>query len=535
MRNAMLLTDGYKLDHRRQYPLGTEYVYCNFTPRSNKYYPEIKQVVSFGTQYFCKKLVKYFDENFFNLTKEEVVNSFSRFINGFLGPNNIGTEHVEALYDLGYLPIEIKALKEGSLSPIGCPVLTIINTNPNFYWLPNFLETILSNSLFLPMSNASTARLFLKQLVKHATKTGFNDTPLGFLCHDFSMRGMGSLEDAITSGMAHLTSFTGSETLPAIEAIEEYYNSNLDNEMIAMTVPATEHSVMCVGGDENERETFKRLLTEVYPTGFVSIVSDTWDYWKNITETIPSLHDEIMARDGRFVVRPDSGRPEDIIAGWDIQEIKAKKDYDGQHQYVRFEGSVYDVEWDNDGECYYFDKLDEQPTEAEIKGTYQCLWDEFGGTINETGYKVLDSHVGVIYGDSITLERQKEIYRRLEKKGFAATNLVLGVGSYTYFAKIGRDSLGWAVKATWCQINGEHKDIYKDPKTVVGMPKKSLKGLIRVYNDESGKLYAVDQVPYEEWIKNDPNDQLIPVFRDGKLLYETSLSEIRERLKTQTL
>ena len=390
-KESILLTDGYKLDHRRQYPEGTEFVYSNWTPRSCQYFPEASEgTVVFGIEYFIKKyLLEEFNKNFFNRPKEEVIEEFSRRINTFLGPNQVGINHISALHDLGYLPIEIKALPEGTLCPIGVPVLTIINTVPEFFWITNYLETLMSACLWLPMTSATSARLYKKRLMEHAFKTGFHDQPgLDFLCHDFSMRGMAGIEAAVMSGLGHLTSFTGSETIPALEAAEEYYNADADSELLAGTVPATEHSVMCAGGMDDEFETFKRLITEIYPTGIVSIVSDTWDFWQVITEYMPRLKDTIMSRNGRVVVRPDSGDPVKIICG--------------------------DPEAD--------------PNSPEYKGAYQLLGEIFGTTVNEKGYKVLDTHIGLIYGDSITLERQHQIYSQLEDKGFAATNLVLGIG-----------------------------------------------------------------------------------------------------------
>ena len=403
-KESILLTDGYKLDHRRQYPKGTEFVYSNWTPRSCQYFPEASEgTVVFGIEYFIKKyLLDEFNKNFFNRPKEEVLEEFNRRINTFLGPNQVGINHISALHDLGYLPIEIKALPEGTLCPIGVPTLTIVNTLPEFFWITNYLETLMSACLWLPMTSATSARLYKKRLMKHAFKTGFHTQPgLDFLCHDFSMRGMAGIEAAVMSGLGHLTSFTGSETIPALEAAEEYYNADADSELLAGTVPATEHSVMCAGGMEDEFETFKRLITEIYPTGIVSIVSDTWDFWQVITEYMPRLKDTIMSRDGRVVIRPDSGDPVKIICG--------------------------DPEAD--------------PNSPEYKGAYQLLGEIFGTTVNEKGYKILDTHIGLIYGDSITLERQHQIYSQLEDKGFAATNLVLGIGSYTYQFK-SRDSLG---------------------------------------------------------------------------------------------
>lgn len=490
MITTMELTDGYKLDHRRQYPEGTEFVYSNWTPRSNSYFPEAEDgCVVFGIQYFIKEyLIKRFNEDFFNLDEDVAVKTFERRINTFLGDNEVGTEHIRALHQLGYLPIRIKALPEGDLCPIGVPMLTIINTDPRFFWLTNFLETMMSMCLWLPMTSATTARIYRKELERHARKTMFpKDIELGFNCHDFSMRGMAGLEAAITSGMGHLTSFIGSETIPAVAACEEYYNADAEKELISATVPATEHSVMCAGGMEDEFGTFKRLLTELYPKGFVSIVSDTWDFWQVITDFIPRLKNDILARDGRFVVRPDSGTPEDIICGTGNAD-------DPEH--IR-------------------------------KGAYECLWDIFGGTYTENGYKVLDTHIGMIYGDSITIERQREIYRRLEAKGFAATNLVLGIGSYTYQYRT-RDGLGFAMKATWCRVNGEYRPIFKSPKTDSGM-KKSLKGLLSVVK-ENGKYKVYDNVSPEEEYQS----CLEIVFEDGKIVRDWSLNEIRNNV-TKTL
>lgn len=484
---TMELTDGYKLDHRRQYPQGTEFVYSNWTPRSNAYFPEAEDgCVVFGIQYFIKEyLIKRFNEDFFNIDEEVAVKTFERRINTFLGENEVGTDHIRELHKLGYLPIHIKALPEGDLCPIGVPMLTVMNTDERFFWLTNFLETMMSMCLWLPMTSATTARIYRKELERHAQKTMFpKDIELGFNCHDFSMRGMAGLEAAITSGMGHLTSFVGSETIPAIGACEVYYNADAEKELIAATVPATEHSVMCAGGMENEFDTFKRLLTELYPKGFVSIVSDSWDFWQVITDFIPRLKEDILARNGRFVVRPDSGTPEDIICG-------TNKPNDPEH--IR-------------------------------KGAYECLWDIFGGTYTENGYKILDTHIGIIYGDSITIERQREIYRRLEEKGFAATNLVLGIGSYTYQYRT-RDSLGFAMKATWCRINGERKEIFKSPKTDSGM-KKSLRGLISVVK-ENGKYVAYDCAHPSDEV----GSELKTVFKDGKLVREFTLNEVRENVR----
>lgn len=501
--NSLLLTDGYKLDHRRQYPEKTEYVYSNWTPRSNHYLPESDGSVVFGIQYMIHKLFsEYFNNNFFSKPEEEAVNNFSRRINTFLGDNSVGNQHVRQLHRLGYMPVRIKSLPEGSVCPIGCPMLTVVNTLPNFFWVTNFLETIMSNMLWLPMTSATVARIYKKEWIRHAKKAGFYAPGvLDFLCHDFSMRGMAGLDAAIMSGMGHLTAFTGSETIPAIDAIEQYYDVNAEEYLIAGTVPATEHSVMCAGGKKDEFETFRRLITEVYPKGFVSIVSDTWDFWKVITDYVPRLSTEIKEREGRVVIRPDSGDPVKIIAGWTEEELAA----------------------------YYNGMLPETIIplpEHERKGAYECLMDVFGYEVSKTGYKMMNNCIGMIYGDSITPERQKEIFRRLEAKNIAACNLVLGVGSYTYQYKT-RDSLGFAMKATWCQVDGESRPIFKQPKTDDGT-KNSLKGLIRVDWNEERKCYVpTDEVAMEDEMKG----ALTTVFEDGVIQGHVRFDEIRKRLE----
>lgn len=512
MKETILLTDGYKLGHHFQYPKGTEMVYSNWTPRSCKYFPEASEgSVVFGIQYLVKEyLIKQFNENFFNLPKAQAIMEFHDRVDNFVGISNVGIGHIEALYDLGYLPIEIKALPEGSVCPIRVPMMTIKNTLPEFFWLTNYLETLISSVLWLPCTSATSARLYKKELKRHAKRTSFpGDVNIGFACHDFSMRGMAGIEAAIVSGMAHMTSFCGSETIPAIRAVEEYYNADSSKELVAATVPATEHSVMCAGGKEDELETFRRLICEVYPNGIVSIVSDTWDFWQVVEDFLPKLKKEIMARDGRVVIRPDSGDPVDIICGLRTNPHFNTRIVEG-HYYCCYAPFDIDSEYVEISEGQYY-------------GAYYMLGKTFGWNTTDTGFKYPSTKIGLLYGDSITLERQKQIYLRLEGAGMAACNLVLGVGSFTYQFK-SRDSLGFAVKATACKINGELKEIFKQPKTDDGT-KNSLKGLIAIY-EENGTYVAKDCVSEAEEMEG----ALEPVFVNGSLVKDYSLSEIRERI-----
>lgn len=487
--NPLFLIDFYKADHRRQYPKGTSLVYSNFTPRSNKYaYKDSKEVVVFGIQYLIKEyLISQWNEGFFSRSKEEVVKEYKSLMDRALGPDSIPVDHIEALHDLGYLPIELKALPEGTLCQIGVPMLSIKNTIPEFFWLTNYLETLLSNILWKPMTSATTAYMYKKEFIRHSELTGSPKDFIGWQGHDFSFRGMSGVEDACMSGGGHLLSFNGTDTVAAIQWLSQYYPSET---FVGGSVPATEHSVMCMGGDGiGEFETFKRLITETYPNGIISIVSDTWDFWKVMTEYLPALKEEILARNGRVVIRPDSGNPVDIVCG--------------------------DNYWKNSTQTLGKEVLNK----PEAKGAYELLWDTFGGTINEKGYKVLNPKVGLIYGDSINYDRQKEILAKLEAKKFTASNLVLGIGSFTY-EYVTRDTYGFAMKATYGEVNGIGKEIYKDPKTDSGL-KKSAKGLLQVRNG-----ILKDQCTWEE----EQDSDLQTVFKNGKLIKEFTLEEVRSNL-----
>ncbi len=483
-----LLADFYKLSHRKQYPEGTTKVYSTLTPRSNKYAPYSDEIVWFGLQYFIKEyLIDRFNKDFFNKPKKDVVKEYKRLVEYSLGKEYSDTKHIEELHDLGYLPIKISALPEGSLVPMRVPVMTIENTHDKFFWLTNFLETILSTTIWLPTTSATLAYSYRKILNDYAIKTTGSLAGVEFQGHDFSMRGMSSEQSTAASGAGHLLSFKGTDTIPSILFLEKYYNANIEAELVGTSIPATEHSVMCSYGKQNEKELLKHLLENVYPTGIFSVVCDTWDFWKVVTEYLPELKEVILNRNGKLVVRPDSGNPVDIICG-----TKAK-----------------------DGNT------------PEEKGLIELLYETFGGEVNKEGFKVLDSHIGAIYGDSITLEIAKEICEKLYKKGFATTNVVFGIGSYSYQYAT-RDSFGFAVKATYAVVNSEERMLFKDPKTDSGI-KKSQKGLVVVSKDKDHKyIYEDGFVNNSEYKIKD--NLLRTIFFNGKLLRQTSLSEIREKL-----
>lgn len=483
--SAMLLADYYKLSHRVQYPKGTEVVYSTWTPRESRL-SHVDEVVVFGMQTFIKKfLIRFFNDNFFWLDKEEVVREYSRIVKNTLGIEKPETQHIEDLHDLGYLPLSIKALPEGARVPVRTPIMTIQNTNPKFFWLTNYIESLASCEMWQMVTSATIAYQYRKLFDKYGMKTVGNTDFSKFQGHDFSFRGMSSLHSAAASGMGHLLSFVGTDTIPGIQAAEEFYGANVEKELVGCSIPATEHSVQCAYGDDMEYLT--KMITEVHPNGFVSVVSDGYDFWDVIGRVLPALKDKIMARNGRLVIRPDSGDPVKIVIG------------------------------DESGA--------EGVTELERKGAIEALWDLFGGTTSPQGYKVLDSHIGLIYGDAITYDRAKAILEGLAAKGFASTNVVFGIGSYTYQHNT-RDTFGFALKSTACVVNGKEIQIFKDPKTDNGV-KKSQKGRVAVFKRPDSYYWHVDGYFIDADI---PSDQLVEIYRNGCLLVDHKFSEIRDRL-----
>lgn len=490
--NPLFVADFYKCVNRNFYPSNTTLVYSNYTARSDKHVNICKdmwtgQVVFFGLQYYIKKfLIDQFHNGFFNRPEGEAVGEYARRMDTCLGPGAVTTDHIRALHRLGYLPISIQALPEGTLCPIGVPMLTIYNTKPEYFWLTNYLETSLSSYLWPMITAATTAYHYKKFLVEAANRTGGNLEFVNWQGHDFSARGMMGGEAPMMTGAGHLTSFTGTDTVSAIDLLERYYQAN---GLIGGSVPASEHSQCSAYGFNDELEGYyRRNLTEVYPKGIVSLVSDTYDFFKVITDYMPILKDVIMARDGKCVLRPDSGLPEHILCG----------------------------------------NPNAVPGSPENKGAVQLLWEIFGGTVNSKGYKELDSHIGLIYGDSITPERCYTIINRLAEMGFASTSVVFGIGSFTY-QFCSRDSLSQAIKATYCEIDNKPQIIFKNPKTDAGdMSKKSLRGCVIVTRNDEGKLTVRDGLTLAECTAG--GGLLEPVFRNGNLLRSTTLSEIRQRL-----
>jgi nicotinamide phosphoribosyltransferase len=486
--NPLTVIDFYKTDHIRQYPANTTEIYSNFTARSAKKANVLEdfdnKTVFFGLQFYIKDfLINSWNENFFYKQKAEVISEYKRMLDCALGKDVAPTYHIEKLHDLGFLPIKIKALEEGTRVPIAVPFLTIVNTHPEFFWLTNFIETSLSVYLWKVITSATTSYEYRRLMNQYAELTGSDLEFVKFQVHDFSFRGMSSIEDAMISGSGHLTSFIGTDTIVAIDSLEQFYNAYAENELIGASVPATEHSVMCASTIEGEFEIYRKLLVELYPKGIFSAVSDTWNLWKVATEYIPRLKKEILSRDGKFVIRPDSGDPVKIICG--------DQNASG--------GS------------------------PENLGLLRIMWDIFGGEITHTGHKLLDKHIGIIYGDGVSIKIARDILFNMEKLGFSSGNIVFGVGSSTY-QNVTRDSFSFAMKATSAVIDGKRISLFKDPVTDSG-EKKSAKGLLKVVL-LNGTLVLEDQQT-----KNQEDEgELKTIFKNGKILKEYSLNDIRNKL-----
>ena len=557
--SPIAFADFYKPSHISMYDRRSEIVQDNMTPRNAKHFIHFadndQRVMMAGLQGFIKWfLIDLFNENFFKMKKKAAIAQYKEICDLSIGPDMVETWGFEKLHDLGYLPLEIRSIPEGTLSPVQVPLFTIQNTHPDFYWLPNFLESVISAETWKTITTATTFWQYRKLSEAYAAETCDNNLHVPFQNHCFAYRGESGTHDAAQSEFGQLINSMGTDTIPAILYANRYYN--MKGKFVAGSIPASEHSVattnigFIVGRLKTEHpdlsldelrflaevEFLKRYITEIFPKGFVSYVADSYDFWAIITRAALILKEEIMARDGRVVFRPDSGIPEHIIAGYRVLpgEYKTCSDaFDALEQFegpftaevVNVQGAWFTIEYNEFSDTAI---TRSELTEHEVKGAIQCLWEIFGGEVNTKGYKVLDTHVGLIYGDSITVARAKDIFERLKDKGFASSNIVYGVGSFTTQYTT-RDSLGMAVKATGAVIDGQQIMVVKEPKTDLG--KKSAKGFLKVVRDKNGELKLVDNCQLED-VQSDDNE-LRRVFYNGKLIVDEDLTTIRERAAAQ--
>lgn len=479
--NPMLLIDFYKVCHPTNLPENITKSMSYFTPRMSR----VKQwdkVVNFGLQGFCKTyLIDYFNEEFFSKSLVSVLSSYQRVLDNSLGKGTYSLSKIEKLWRLQYLPIEIVALPEGTKTPMHVPMFGITNTHKDFAWLPQALESLISAEMWHPMISATVGNTYRNIVNEYCDKYCGEDVKPSMMLGDFSFRGQECLQSAVKSSAGWSLSFLNSATVPAIPYLEYCYNCDCTKEKVLLGAVSTEHSVMCsnYAVDGDEITLLKRLLKKYDGVNF-SVVCDSYDYDNIVENVIPQLKDEILAHRGCMLVRGDSG---------DCVEV--------------------------------------------VTQTVFKLWETFGGTINSKGLKVLNHHVKAIYGDSITIQRCKEIYEILVGAGFAPNNVVLGVGSFSMQAieedgvlkPFTRDTFSSCIKATYMEIDGKPYQIFKNPKN--GGFKTSQKGMCYVFEDSDGRLNYKDG--YTQF--DIPDDNLLEtVFKDGKMIKEQPLSEIRDIL-----
>lgn len=490
--NVLLLCDTYKTCHRTMYPSNLKKLVSYWVPRKSMFKKEENQkVVFFGLQAFIMEfLVEYFNKNFFDRPHDWIENTYRKYMNVQLGEGNYDIESVLKLHKLRYLPLEIKALPEGSLVNMNVPCIEITNTHEDFAWLVQWIECILQAELWKTCNHATIGHMYYKLARKWYEKNADDNLDVRNAFADFGMRGMSCMNEAVRCSAAWLLSSNKTSSIPALPYLDKYYFADVAQNHIGIGAVSTEHSVMGANYalDGDERTFVKRLLTELYPNTSFSMVSDTYDYWNMVENIIPSLKEEILNHNGKLLIRPDSGDQHDVT----VETVKK-------------------------------------------------LWDTFGGTTNEKGYKVLDSHIGVILGDGSTLATLNKIWTSLDELGFAANNVIFGVGAFCFTAIFEddkmvvntRDTWGVACKATWGMFGDKELFIYKDPKTDDKKLKKSHKGLVFVepngddfiYHDE---LYQKD---YDKFIEDGHVNALRTVFKDGKLNNLETFYEIRKRLE----
>lgn len=570
--NPLYEADGYKVGHPLMMVNNASREYWTWIPRNLKYMPKgIDKIMSAGQQLTWRFIHSTFQEDFFD-QPIDVARTFVKDMQKYL-MQPYDFDGFDKLHNLGYLPIRIKGLPEGTFTNPNIPHMTGINTIDGYAWLGLFLETLVSKLSWQCPTTATIGYQFKKNAVEYVKKTDPENLWLAdFMCHDFHSRG-GNPFSSIAVGLGHSFSNQGSDTLNVIPASRYYYDFD-EEGMPIFSVNASEHSVTCTGifyyeyklkkgelnheiewyysfdipseGSVNEPDYLAiaeclnlRDWLLKFPTGILSVVSDTMDLWKLITHVLPRLKELIMGRDGKLVIRPDSGDPVDITCG-EHKVSKLNYDQSGRAYPDNPEiGENWDKTiWKNEDKYYQLVGLplhaewDEMTPEPKHKGVIELLWEIFGGEITSTGYKRLDSHIGAIYGDSINLERQIAIYERLISKGFASTNIVVGVGSYTYIM-LTRDSAGYAAKGAWFEVieDGERIgfDIYKDPITDDGT-KKSLKGFCKVDqlvgSHGKSEIFVKTQCTEEE----ENTGLLVVIYEDGKFYNQTTLDEIRNKL-----
>lgn len=467
--NILLKTDSYKLTHWKQLPPGTTKISSYMESRLGSEFPS---TVFFGLQPYLRMLEGRV------ITREKIMQADAFSLAHFGAPyfNKNGWLSLLNKYD-GFLPIKIRAVKEGTNVPIGNALMVIENTDPEFPWLSNFLETLLMKVWYT--TTVATNSFYCRSLIKKYLEiTSDNPDHILFALHDFGYRGVSSEETAALGGMAHLINFMGTDTLAAIIAANEFYNERMEFKMYAYSVSASEHSTATPWGKGPGELNYIDNMLKQYPTGVVSMVADSYDTFEFARKLGSHFKDTIENRDGRVVVRPDSG----------------------------------------------------DPVEVNLK-LIQILAEEFGTTINSKGYKVLPTCIRIIQGDGIDYQMIERILIALTNIGFSAENIVFGSGG-GLLQRFDRDTQRFAIKCSYALINGAEVNVQKDPATSNGS-KKSKAGQLKLTLDSDGKYHTVSSMGMSAIEFEAIIDELVPVFANGLVIQHYDFDDIRAITKFQ--
>lgn len=457
--NIIFKTDSYKVSHYKFLPLGMEELFLYLEARKDR--DNFGGNLFFGLQYIIKRhlLGRVLSEGMIREAKELLGEHFSN--NGIFNERSFNS--LLKKYG-GLMPVRIKAVPEGLFVPPGNVLMTIEATDPEFHWLPGFLESLLLQ-VWKPSTVATYSRQCKKVIAKYWLKS--SDKPLESMdfklrLHDFGFRGSDCWESSGIAGMSHLVNFKGTDTLSALVFSRNYYGE----KVAGYSVPAAEHSTIISWGKGNEEQAYENAMN-AYAKGIVSIVSDSYDIFNAVENFYcGSLKEKILKRDGKVVIRPDSGNPVDVI-----------------------------------------------------RRILKILWEKFGGSINQKGYRVLNPKIGLIQGDGIDLLMIEKILDAMVEDKFSTENVVFGSGG-ALLQKHCRDDHGFAVKASWTRINGKEFDLAKTPVTDPG--KSSKKGrLALVDRDNRYVTIKEDEIRPEEF------NILETVFENGELIKECSFDDVR--------
>jgi nicotinamide phosphoribosyltransferase len=469
LNNLLLMSDSYKLSHWKQYPPNTTNIFSYLESRGSDE-KDMTRTVFFGLQYLLKRYLVGTPVTL------KAIKEAKEYYGLHLGPgifNEEGWLYIHSHHG-GRLPVSIKAVAEGTVVPTKNVLMTIENTDPKCYWLTNYLETLLSQLWY--SCTTATISYNMKNVILSALQKSGDPSLIPFKLHDFGCRGVSSMETAAIGGAAHLVNFMGTDTVPALQLMREYY----DEKMAGFSIPAAEHSTITSWGRENELQAYRNML-EQFPTGLVAIVSDSYDIYSAVSKMWGgALRDKIMQREGTVVIRPDSGDPKKVVP--DLLDLLGK----------RFD---------------YF--------------------------TNDKGYKVLDNHVRIIQGDGIDRNSLAGILDAVMSRGWSADNVAFGSGG-GLLQQCNRDTLKFAFKCSSATVDGKERDVSKQPITAAWKNSKAGRlALVKnpVFETVHGSQWAtVREEDFGNGLSH-LNNELVEVFRDGNLMVNQSLDQIRARTK----